>query len=378
MAEILTLISGKGGSGKTTLALSLTKLLLECDLKVLLIDCDLATNGATYFFESKYTTIIQTTNNILFRQSGLLPLEVQKGFYFIPTNTHFPYNNAKNNSYDYDAFVEYVSFVARDYDIIICDCQAGYTKILEKILTISNVNLIVMEPDAISSSSVRVLYAQASDLLESSKTYQIFNKITTEENKIYDKVFAGTLFTSLPSIMFNWDVRKAFAYSQVPEMVTTNVEFGRNVYEVAKILFPKLTVRLETYEQMVLLFEREELENKIKEHITYLKKYKEERWLRKIRQLLDPILTIAMPVYFLVLLLFSSIYFAGYSPNFYISKEVISLFIGVFPFSFFAFGLVYIKYKKKRRNEFYEIETKEREIELLRKELLRVDSLLNK
>lgn len=373
MAEILTLISGKGGSGKTTLALSLSKLLLECNLKVLLVDCDLATNGATYFFESRYSTEIQTTNDILLCKYDLPKLEVQKNFHFIPTNTHFPYSKSKNSSYDYDAFIDYVSLAIDDYDVIICDCQAGYSKILEKILTISNVNLIVMEPDAISSSSVRVLYAQVSSLLESSKTYQIFNKITTEENKIYDKVFAGTIFTSLPSIMFNWDVRKAFAYSQVPELVTTNVEFGKNVYEVAKILFPKSTVQLKTYEQMVLLFEQEELEIQIKQHYISLRKYREGRLLRKIRQLLEPILSLGIPVY---ILLISILSLDRYSNGFYIPEDILYLFLLMFSLVFPMFALIYIRYKNRRSDVFYEIETQEREIKYLEKKLSDIKSLL--
>lgn len=50
-AKTLALISGKGGSGKTTLGLSLASLLSSCNIKVLLVDCDLSTNGATYFYE---------------------------------------------------------------------------------------------------------------------------------------------------------------------------------------------------------------------------------------------------------------------------------------------------------------------------------------
>ncbi|MCL2220821.1 MAG: ParA family protein [Oscillospiraceae bacterium] len=50
--ESLAIISGKGGSGKTTLAISLSQLLATCGKRVLLINCDMSTHGATYFFES--------------------------------------------------------------------------------------------------------------------------------------------------------------------------------------------------------------------------------------------------------------------------------------------------------------------------------------
>ena len=53
MSKVLALLSGKGGSGKTTLALSIASMLSNCCLKVLLVDCDLSTNGATYFYEGK-------------------------------------------------------------------------------------------------------------------------------------------------------------------------------------------------------------------------------------------------------------------------------------------------------------------------------------
>lgn len=43
MSKVLALLSGKGGSGKTTLALSIASMLSNCCLKVLLVDCDLST-----------------------------------------------------------------------------------------------------------------------------------------------------------------------------------------------------------------------------------------------------------------------------------------------------------------------------------------------
>ena len=51
MGKSVALLSGKGGSGKTTLSLTIAYMFASYELKVLLVDCDLLTNGATYFFE---------------------------------------------------------------------------------------------------------------------------------------------------------------------------------------------------------------------------------------------------------------------------------------------------------------------------------------
>lgn len=56
MCKTVSFLSGKGGSGKTTLALSMASMLSRFGIKVLLIDCDLSTNGATYFYEEKLSS----------------------------------------------------------------------------------------------------------------------------------------------------------------------------------------------------------------------------------------------------------------------------------------------------------------------------------
>lgn len=54
MSTSIAFLSGKGGSGKTTLALSMADLLSRCGIRTLLVDCDMSTNGATYFYESLF------------------------------------------------------------------------------------------------------------------------------------------------------------------------------------------------------------------------------------------------------------------------------------------------------------------------------------
>ena len=88
MSKILALLSGKGGSGKTTLALSMSSMLSKCGIRVLLVDCDLSTNGATYFYEDRLPEHNRNTisfYNIIFGigdQEGAI--NIDKNMDFIP------------------------------------------------------------------------------------------------------------------------------------------------------------------------------------------------------------------------------------------------------------------------------------------------------
>ena len=52
--KVITFVSGKGGAGKTTAAISIAKIVADMGLPSLLIDFDLATNGASYFFRPRF------------------------------------------------------------------------------------------------------------------------------------------------------------------------------------------------------------------------------------------------------------------------------------------------------------------------------------
>lgn len=49
-AQVIGFMSGKGGAGKTSLALNVAKFCADNESKILFIDCDANTNGATMFF----------------------------------------------------------------------------------------------------------------------------------------------------------------------------------------------------------------------------------------------------------------------------------------------------------------------------------------
>jgi hypothetical protein len=127
----------------------------------------------------------------------------------------------------------------QNYDIAIFDCQAGYSVETEMVTRVSKKNLAVIEADAISAAALRILYVQLAGQLDKGKSYQIFNKITKEEQEIYAKLTHGTIFTNLNPILFDWNVRKAFVTNELPEIDASNPILTTSIYDLALVLFPQ-------------------------------------------------------------------------------------------------------------------------------------------
>jgi len=252
---ILSIISGKGGSGKTSLALSLAQVLSYCKINVLLLDCDFVTNGCTLFFEDQLTSeltvqeLIQTNTKEQKMQKSSLSdqiIHVNQHFHFIPSIVNTKnFKLSRSESFTFECIEKCINELGSQ--IVILDCQAGYSYVTEFFLKHSSVNLIVLEADAISVSAVRVLYSKISKALDSAKTYQVFNKITQEEYDLFSKVTAGTMFPNLTPILFDWSVRKSFAVNQLPEINIHKIVFSTYVLELAQALFPKWRKEIDNF-----------------------------------------------------------------------------------------------------------------------------------
>lgn len=280
MSKILALLSGKGGSGKTTLALSMASMLSNCNIKVLLIDCDLSTNGATYFYEnrlSEYNRNIISFYKIIFglkSNEGQL-ININENMDFMPSIVQITKKNTETYSYredTQDSLEEIKANYSEKYDVIILDCQAGYTDALKVILPIVDVNLVVMEADAISSASIRSLYLKIGDFLNEKKVYQIFNKATDEEYKIYSKISGGTVFTNIETVKFDWKIRKAFSVAEIPDMEKTSANYGMQIYNICRILFKEESIqtRLNKYGIVIKLNKILEEEKQLKDTMNKL------------------------------------------------------------------------------------------------------------
>ena len=112
MSMAISFLSGKGGSGKTTMVLGLADLFSKSKISTLLVDCDFVTNGATYFFEPIISSIANKEKNsilsfydVLFSSQELKPSCIKvKPFWdmipSIPEISVLQSNNYMSISYD--------------------------------------------------------------------------------------------------------------------------------------------------------------------------------------------------------------------------------------------------------------------------------------
>lgn len=279
MNNTVAFLSGKGGSGKTTIALSVSSMLSKCNIKILLLDCDLNTNGATYFYEEK----LSQSKNILSFQDLICDdididtiTQINSNMFFIPSMTKFSEKNTLPSLFDSHAKLNFnrnMQKLLSNYDVILYDCQAGYSEVLELVLPLVDTNLIVMESDAISASSLRNLYLKIGHLLNDNHTYQIFNKVSSDEYKIYSKLSKETFFPNIETVLFNWEIRKAFALANVPNINHLTASYGSQINNICMILFKNnLHKKLESYKQILFKLNiNEELDSLKKEHQELLK-----------------------------------------------------------------------------------------------------------
>ena len=246
--QFISLISGKGGAGKTILGFSIAKILYESDFSVLFVDADFGTHGATYFMENElgaemnYLSLSQIIKNDI--ESGNI-LKTKYGFSFIPSTL----NPAETKQIGSIANIQSLPLVFNKFDFVIFDCQSGYSPFTENLLSFSNKNIVVMEADAVSSSALRVLYLQLSKYLNHKNTWQIFNKLTEEERKVYGNITDGTFFTNLPPVPFDWKVRSSFALCEIPSLFEKDSVFGLAVLRFLRIVMKDIASKLDTIER---------------------------------------------------------------------------------------------------------------------------------
>jgi len=217
-------------------------------------------------------------------------LNATEGVWFLPSCVDFSFKNRLNNNLDESCWQTFNNTIEQmNFDVVIYDCQAGYSMVTEIVTKFSNKNLAVIEADAISASSLRVLYAQLSENLDRGNTYQVFNKITKEEQDVYSKLIHGTLFTNLTPILFDWNVRKAFVTNELPDIDASNPILTNSIYNLAFMLFPSYKKELREF----LLGIKKEMLSKLEDDVHDVKKSVRRNFREKYVTIISSLISVS-------------------------------------------------------------------------------------
>jgi cellulose biosynthesis protein BcsQ len=260
--KVITLLSGKGGSGKTTVAISICKLLSDMGLRTLLIDFDFATDGASYFFKDRLKPRARALWDIIEEQGFQnsvpqdLLVNISDNFYFIPSRIV----NKKGRSYDSVAYNRdflketvlgpiFSYAVGMKFDYVFIDCQAGFAISSSAAAHWAEMAVFVTEPDAISSDATDNLLIQMGDSLPETRKYLV-NKIDVRDADTYRNMTdVFQTLNRLPPLPFDFAVRNAFGARQLPIDVKKPSALLFALLETVKALFPELRPRIEEYRE---------------------------------------------------------------------------------------------------------------------------------
>lgn len=261
--EVIAFLSGKGGSGKTTICIGFAKLLADIGFRVLMLDFDFATSGAAYFFlpqlrdqhvlgiaeQLKLHKEVWSTAEHLLSKS----LQVVEGLQFLPSRSELGTQlDLVQPSDTRDMWEDLLRAVMGEanghFDFILIDNQAGYSKSAAAAARVASKAIIVSEADRISSDAVDNLIALMGKDLPTFRRYLV-NKVDVREAGQYKQmVDAFRAMNRLPPLPFDFDIRNAFGDRRIPVDVDKPSAFLLALFAAAKEMLPEQRPHLEEYE----------------------------------------------------------------------------------------------------------------------------------
>jgi cellulose biosynthesis protein BcsQ len=321
---ILSLISGKGGVGKTSLIVSMGKVLALMGYKVLLVDSDLITHGMTFLlgFDSKTAGLLECYNNYKkyawenYKDQEEKAAKIVDEFVEkfergwtckIGENLHFmqstsipsrKYSQQVSSESDVIAmFLErFLNWFrkSKEYDFILIDTQAGSVDTTRTTVSVSDKVVTVMEPDPVATYATENVIGELGDVLPRDSFY-VINKLSVEEASAYEALenFLKIL-RHLPPVPFDFEVRRAFMVRQIPVDEKKPSAFLFGVIRMTRDLLPSVSEDLDRFEKALetkiilpikekMIVIEKELESSVslgvdlKRRLEYLKEKKDAR-----------------------------------------------------------------------------------------------------
>ena len=142
MGDIIGLISGKGGVGKTTITACLGAALSEQGYRVLLCDGDFGLRDLDIILGKEDVVCFDAYNALEDKSmADDVVIKVQSNLYFLPASQSVRWEDMGRKKYR-----KLVSHLAKSYDYVLVDCPAGIGRGLESIVELAQRFLIITQP----------------------------------------------------------------------------------------------------------------------------------------------------------------------------------------------------------------------------------------
>jgi septum site-determining protein MinD len=230
MTRIISVISGKGGTGKTTLVSNLGAALASKGKKVLVIDGNVS--GANLGLHLGVDDVYPVTLNEVLRKEAFITHAIYRhpaGFNIIPAALHDLDVNLKGLN-------KQVVHLLGSHDIILIDAAAGITDEVEAALKASDSALIVTNPE-----HPAVRNALNAKLLADKHKKQVLgivlNKVFNEKHELTDKEIEEFVESPIIAKIGNHrKVREAIAHRTPLNLHAPGSKPAREVHKLACIV----------------------------------------------------------------------------------------------------------------------------------------------
>ena len=217
----IAVVSGKGGVGKTNIALNLAYALHRANQRVLLMDCDLGlANLDVLLGIAPKASIEQVILGEASFKEAIVSIE-PGGFSLLPASTGVEIFEEKSSPLR-AAFIKQLNTVAQKYDYLILDIGAGITEIVQTFASKATMRVVIVTPEPTSITDAYALIKVLSTQRAMKDFYILVNQAESpkEEKAAFTRLaaacdkFLGITLQSLGGICYDPEMLQAVRRQQ--------------------------------------------------------------------------------------------------------------------------------------------------------------------